>query len=410
MVVTPPKIKIAVLNSHPIQYFAPLYAYISRSPDVAVTAFYLSDFSIRGAEDQGFGQVVKWDIDLLAGYEHKFVAHASKTGPSTGFFSIVAPDLWGEVRKGGFDALWLHGHDLAANHVALAAAKSIGIPVFMRGETHLGLTRNSTKQALRRPLLGSLYWACDGFLAIGSANKAFYRAMGVPEEKISLVPYTVDNERFTRASSLSSEDRLAMRATLGLSPDRPAVLYASKFQRRKHPDDLVRAAQKLVGEGLAFDLVMVGSGEMETELKALVAAGGPAGTVFPGFVNQMDLPRVFGACDVFVLPSEEEPWGLIVNEAMCAGLPIVVASEVGCVPDLLREGENGHSFPARDVDGLAAALRPIIADAALRQSMSAKSRAIIAGWSYEQCLEGLRAQISRLGLQSRRARTRGLSA
>ncbi len=391
------KTKIAVINSHPIQYFAPLYAYLSASSDIDVTALYLSDYSIRGAPDLGFGQVVKWDVDLLAGYDHRFVKHASKRAASSGFFSIVAPDLWTTIRSGGFDALWLHGHNLAAYHVALAAAKSVGSPVLMRGETHLGLATTPWKARLRRPLLGTFYKSCDGFLAIGSANRAYYLAMGVPAEKISLMPYTVDNDRFTSISGMTPDERSEARAKLGISGDRPAVLYASKFMRRKHPDDVIRAAQRLAGEGLAFDLVMVGSGEMEGELRSLVAAGGPVGTVFPGFVNQQDLPRVLGACDVFVLPSEDEPWGLIVNEAMCAGLPIVVANEVGCVPDLLREGENGHSFAARDIDGLASALRPIIADGDKRRAMSHRSREIIGGWSYQQCLEGLREQLAAIG-------------
>ena len=387
------KRRIAVLNSHPIQYFAPLYAFLSASEDIDVTALYLSDYSIRGAEDRGFGHVVKWDVDLLAGYNHRFVKRASTTGQPAGFFSIVAADLWSIIRSERFDALWLHGHNLAANHIALAAAKSIGSPVLMRSETHLELERSKAKAAMRRPLLGRLYKACDGFLAIGSANKSFYRAMGVPEEKISLVPYTVDNERFMRVSQLSAEERSATRRKLGISQDRPAILYASKFMRRKHPDDLVRAAQKLAAEGLAFDLVMVGSGEMDAELKALVAQSGPTSTVFTGFINQQELPRIFGACDVFVLPSEDEPWGLIVNEAMCAGLPIVIASEVGCVPDLLRQGENGYSFTAGDIDGLAAALRPIVSNAGLRDTMSKKSIEIINGWSYQQCLEGIREQL-----------------
>lgn len=387
------KRRIAVLNSHPIQYFAPLYVYLSASDEFEVTAFYLSDFSLRGAKDLGFGQDVKWDVDLLLGYSRHFVKDASTNTLPTKFFSIFAPDLWSAIRNGNFDALWLHGHNVAAYILAFAAAKSAGIPVLMRCETHLGLAQTPLKTALRRPLMSAFYAACDGLLAIGSANKAFYRAMGAPEDKISLVPYTVDNERFMRVSSLPAQERLAVRRRLGISDDRPAVLYASKFMRRKHPDDLVRAAQALAREGLAFDLVMVGAGEMDAELRALVAEGGPATTVFPGFINQQELPRIFGACDVFVLPSEDEPWGLIVNEAMCAGLPIAISREVGCARDLLREGENGYGFAAGNVSGLTAALRPILADAGLRASMSARSREIIVGWSYQQCLEGLRERL-----------------
>jgi glycosyltransferase involved in cell wall biosynthesis len=387
------KIRIAVVNTHPIQYFAPLYAYVNESPDIEVTALYLSDFSMRGATDHGFGQVVKWDIDLLGGYPYRFVGPNAKTLVPTGFSSTIVPEIWDAVRRGGFDALWIHGHGVAANLIAAAAAKSIGIPVFMRCETHLALPRGGWKAALRRPLLSALYRTIDGFLAIGSANREFYRAMGVPDNRISLVPYTVDNARFTTRATLSEEQRAAVRERYGISSDRPAILFISKFMRRKHPDHLVEAARRLAAEGLAFDLVLAGNGEMQAELERL--ASDLPNVVMPGFVNQQEMPTLLAACDIFVLPAEDEPWGLIVNEAMCAGLPVVVSSEVGCVADLVKDGWNGHTFEARDIDGLTNALRPIISDPSLRKAMSARSRELIDNWSYQECLAGLREAVAR---------------
>ncbi len=396
------KTRIAVVNTHPIQYFAPLYAYLDASPDIEVTALYLSDFSLRGATDAGFGQIVKWDVDLLAGYPYAFVGRHVETAVPRGFASMIAPEIWGVVRRGGFDALWLHGHGVAANLIALAAAKSIGIPVFMRSETHLCLPRSGLKAALRKPLMSAVYGMCDGFLAIGSANRAFYLAMGVPENRISLVPYTVDNARFMAAARLSSEQRRATRERYGVSCDRPAILFVSKFMRRKHPDHLVEAARRLAAEGLDFDLVMAGAGDMRAELERLIADSGLRNVVMPGFVNQRDMPALLGACDIFVLPSEDEPWGLIVNEAMCAALPVVVSSEVGCAADLVEHGGNGYTFPARDIAGLTDALRPIVSDPKLREAMSRRSRELIERWSYRECLEGLREAIARTGREFRR--------
>ena len=174
------KTRVAFLNTHPIQYFAPLYADLSRASDLSVTAVYLSDFSVRGWDDRGFGQVVKWDVDLLAGYEARFVRGAERRGEPRGFFSVVAPEVWREVRRGGFDALVVHGHTPAATAIALAAAKSLHLPIFMRCETHVGLRRSKLKSVLRGPLLGAYYRRLDGVLAIGSANEEFYRAIGVP--------------------------------------------------------------------------------------------------------------------------------------------------------------------------------------------------------------------------------------
>jgi glycosyltransferase involved in cell wall biosynthesis len=392
------KTRIAFVNTHPVQYFGPLYAYLNATEDLSVTAIYLSDRSIRGGPDRAFGQTVKWDVDILAGYESRFIEGASRRNEATGFFSMLAPTIWREVRAGAFDALVVHGHTPAGVLLAAAAAKASGVPVFTRGETHLGLERSSIKRALRTPVMGAYYGQLAGALAIGSANHAFYRAMGVPENRIFPVPYTVDNERFLAAARLCPSERAAARKVLGVEDEHPIVLYAAKFSPRKRAGDLIRAAALLQQAGHAFHLVMVGSGEMEAELRALALTLDLDSARFAGFVNQSALPGVYAASDIFVLPSQNEPWGLTVNEAMCAGLPVVVSTEVGCVADLVRDGVNGVTFPAGDVEALAAALRPLVNDAALRRRMGTASREIISHWSYAECLDGLRAALASVNL------------
>src|SRR3954451_4951111 len=95
-------VRIAVLNSHPIQYFAPLYAYLNTAPDLDVTALYLSDISIRGGKDAGFGCEVKWDVDLLAGYRSAFLGNVQSRDPA-GFWSLIAPQVWRELHSGRYD-------------------------------------------------------------------------------------------------------------------------------------------------------------------------------------------------------------------------------------------------------------------------------------------------------------------
>jgi glycosyltransferase involved in cell wall biosynthesis len=392
------KFRIAFVNTHPIQYFAPLYAYLNQTGEFAVTALYLSDFSVRGSLDAAFGQVVKWDVELLSGYDVRFVEGAGVRNEPAGFFSIIAPQIWREVSRGGFDALVVHGHTPAAALIAVAAAKWAGLPVFARGETHLGLSRGLLKRLVRKPLMSAFYRSLSGVLAIGSANAAFYRAIGVPEERIFSMPYTVDNARFAKNSQLSDEQRREVRAGLGVTDDDPIVLYAAKLQARKHPDDLLRAAARLKDRGIRFHVAMVGSGEMTAELVSLAARLGLENVHFHGFANQSVLPQIYGAADVFVLPSENEPWGLAVNEAMCAGLPIVASAEVGCVSDLVHAGINGQTFAAGDVEGLANGLHSILVDKETRHRMSAASRTIISRWSYVECAAGLQAALARSGV------------
>src|SRR5262249_4777230 len=229
---TVPKLRVAFVNTHPIQYFAPLYAYLNRTEEFAITALYLSDFSVRGSLDRAFRKSVKWDLDLLSGYDVRFVKGSARRNEPKGFFSIVAPQIWHEVSHGGFDALVVQGHPPAAALIAVAAARWAGLPVFARGETHLGLSRGPLKRLVRKPLMRAFYRSLSGVLAIGSANAAFYRAIGMTEERIFSMPYTVDNARFAEGSRLSDEQRKKLRADLGIADLDPIVLYVGKLQTR----------------------------------------------------------------------------------------------------------------------------------------------------------------------------------
>jgi glycosyltransferase involved in cell wall biosynthesis len=391
-------IRIAVVNTHPIQYFAPLYAALNRADDLDITALYCSDFSLRGARDRSFGRPVTWDIDLLDGYRAKFVGRNAHRIEPYGFFAVVSPALWPEISPRRYDAIWLHGHGHAAMLVALAAARVKGLPVFMRNDAHLGLPVSPAKAPLRRAALGAMFAQCTSALAVGAANHDYYRAMGVPEERITLVPYTVDNDRFIAASWLRDGERRAWRAQLGVTGDAPIILYASTFEARKRPDDLLEAFLLLRRAGADAHLVMVGSGDRLDALRARAADVADGNIHFPGFFNQSELPKVFAACDLFVLPSDNEPYGLIVNEVMCAGLPVVVSATVGCVRDLVREDINGHTFPPGDVAALAAVLGTLLADPARRARMGSASREIIAKWSFNECWEGLRRAIAKAGI------------
>ena len=251
--------RVAVLNSHPIQYFGPMYAYLNRDPALEMTALYCSDFSLREALDPGFGQRVTWDVDVLAGYASIFLGERARRRTPAGFWSLVCPEVWKEVRSGKYDVLWLHGYAYAADLIAFIAARTRGIPVFMRSETHLGLARPRMRQRLRDAIVSRAYRLLDGFLAIGSRNAAYYRSLGISRERIHLVPYSVDNDRFI-ARDGDGDGRSAARSRFGISDDQIVILYASKLTRRKRAADLVEAVARLEGRGVHATLLLVGSG------------------------------------------------------------------------------------------------------------------------------------------------------
>lgn len=387
------KVRVGFLFTHPIQYAAPLLQLINRCTDIEATPIYLTDFSLRGAVDKQFGRKVVWDIDLLQGTDPIFVPGYKTREVASGLTAMPAPGVWKIVRNSALDALVVQGHVQLATHIAVLAAKSIGIPVFYRSETNLGLPRGRAKRVIRRMLMGSYYKLLDGFLAIGRLNHGFYRAMGVPEHKIFHMPYAVDNERMIASSTLSANERSAVRLRLGARDEVPLLIYASKLTRRKHPDDLLEAARNLRSEGLDFDLLFVGTGEMEDFLRQRAAEFPDPPPLFAGFLNQTELPPALGASDIFILPSDNEPWGLIINEAMGAGLAIVTSREVGAVPDLVHDGINGRLIDAGDVSQLTDVLRDLVSDPEQTNAMGNESRKIVSNWGYDEDIVGIRSAL-----------------
>jgi glycosyltransferase involved in cell wall biosynthesis len=380
--------KLAILNTHPIQYFAPLYRRLAQEPDIDLTVYFCSRQGAEEYVDVGFGERIKWDRSLLDGYEHKFLKNWRAGDQVGGFGSLINPGIVSELRRHRYDALIVNGHNHATYLLAMLAAKTLGTAVMMRCETHLGLQRSAFKKLVRKPLLSFLYnRVCDLCLPIGTLNKEFYLFHGVDRNRLFTVPYTVDNEYFTLAARQYAGPDL--REELGIPQGKPIVLFASKLLSRKRPMDLLLAFHRLQAQGVNAALLFVGSGERELELKNYVREHQLSDVYFLGFRNQSELPKFYSMADVFVFPSENEPWGLVLNEVMCAGLPVVASREIGAVPDLVHHGVNGFTYGAGDIDQLSSCLIQLLEAPEKRRLMAKESRTIIGQWNYEYCVSGI---------------------
>ena len=384
-----PRFRIAYVVSHPIQYQAPLLRHLAEDGAIDVSVLFLSDLSTRSYRDPGFGHEVEWDTPLLEGYRHVFLpAWGSPTTLS--FWQPLTRGLGREITRGRFDALWVHGYAHQALLQAMRLGRRRGLPVLLRGESHLkSHPRGRARALVKDVLLRWLFARLDGFLAIGSLNRSYYRHYGVGDDRLFSMPYAVDNAFFRTRAAESRPGRAGLRAELGLPAGAPVILFASKLVARKRARDLLSAFERLragwTGEPPA--LVFVGDGPERPELEARAAGGGTVR--FAGFRNQSQMPRFYDLCDVFVLPSEHEPWGLVVNEVMNAGRPVVVSDHVGAGADLVVNGENGFVFPKGDVAALAGALVSVLRDPHRKSEMGRRSLDKVAGWSFEQDREGL---------------------
>lgn len=382
---------LGVVTQHPIQYHSPLYRRYNESDRIEVTVFYCCRRGIESYEAEKLGGAeVEWDIPLLEGYESVFLENMSpKTPVEDGFFSLINPSIIRQLLEHDLDALSVHGHNFATYHIAILATRILGIPVFTSSDTHLGLERPLLKRLLRKPLLSLFYKNFEAFLAIGEMNREFYKAHGVDEEEIFHVPYTVDND-FFQQRTLEASEIPEFKRRERLHVERPVVLYVSKLMERKRPGDLLEAYRRLRDRGGDAQLVFVGDGHQRALMERRADRSDYADDIhFMGFRNQSELPQWYSIGDVFVLPSENEPWGVVVNEVMNAGTPVISTTDVGSAHDLVEPGQTGYLYEPGDVAALTGHLERILEDEQLRKKMGRNCLERIDNWSYDQAVEGM---------------------
>lgn len=390
------KIRVAYLVTHPIQYQAPLLQRIEEDPEIDLTVFFCSDFSVKGFADPGFGKVIEWDIPLLDGYKYEFLPAVGGTD-RVSFWRPFNYGLAKRLQEGRFDVLWVHGYARWFHWSAMLMAKRLGLKVMLRDEaTLISARRGWMKRVAKKLFFFGLQQVCDAYLAIGTLNRQYYRQYGIGEERIFTVPYAVDNGFFQLKAAEEAKTREAFRGEEGLEPDRPIILYASKLTERKRASDLLDAYIGLSPDGVTEPnpyLLFIGEGEMRDSLERRVKELGWHSVKFLGFKNQTELPRYFNLCDVFVLPSVHEPWGLVINEAMNAGRAVIVSDQVGCGPDLVRSGVNGYVSRAGDIDDLRRGLHIVLDNPNAYRKMGQESLNRINQWGFEQDISGLKKAI-----------------
>ncbi len=304
---------------------------------------------------------------------------------------------------------------------ALLAARSLGIRTVLMIDSHLGTRKSRIFGTwVKRRLVGMF----DAALVGGSPQKKYVESLGLPSKNIFIGYDVVDNDFFARRASEARAQAPEMRKQYAL-PLR-YFLSLGRFLDKKNLETLIRAYRMLLDNksGSQTHLVMVGSGEKEADLRRLCkqlrlpvydklaqkrgSQDEDSGSLIPGvhfygFRQIEENPIFYGLADAFILPSSSEEWGLVVNEAMSCGLPIVLSDRVGCAEDLLKEGlppatnhnlrwtpqlterirQNGFVFDPESVASLAEALEALDSDPILRQNMAEASRLIISEFSCE---------------------------
>jgi glycosyltransferase involved in cell wall biosynthesis len=376
---------LAIIETHPIQYHAPVWRAVQQRFGVDVTAIYGSDFSVVGYRDKDFATSFKWDTDLLSGYRSLFLSKVNGSDSSS-TPEVNTRGLNRLLREVNPSAVMVVGYSPRFHTEAFWQALRLGKPIMFRGETgdHTK-QRAPLKACFRDAMLHQLYGRCSKLLYVGQRSRQHFERLHCPEPKLTFSPYCVDITPFACDEAARTRLRTETRRELGIPDDRVAVLFTGKLYEHKKPALLLRALGSL---GRDVTLLLVGSGPQEQALKELAAHEPRVTTHFLGFKNQAQLSPFYHAADLFALPSLSETWGLVINEALHHGLPCVVSNSVGCWPDLIEPGVTGEVCETDSIESLVAALPRAIALVG-QPEIRDKCRTRVGGYSVEKAADGI---------------------
>jgi glycosyltransferase involved in cell wall biosynthesis len=394
---------LAVIETHPIQYHAPVYRAVQQEFGIPVTAVYASDFSLAGYRDLEFGADFAWDSDLLSGYSSIFLERQAEGGARLAE-EASTKGLRQALQRLQPDVVMLVGHGTKFHWSAILRALGCGRPLLMRAEsTDHARARTWLKAMIRDRILKSLYARISRLLYVGQRSREHFQRLGCAADKMIFSPYCVDTAPFQTTeidrASLREPSRLALR----IEPWQKVVLFSGKLSKRKGVDILVKAARSLP-ETLRQEVVLVflGSGELHRELEEMASVEPVVNVRFIGFQNQSRLSQFYHSADLLVLPSlYSETWGLVVNEAMHHGIATVVSSGVGCAPDLVEPGITGEVCDAGDAGALSAAIRKALAWCTT-PDVRRRCRDRVAGYSIKEAARGI-AQAYHLSTNNEKA-------
>jgi len=370
--------RLAIIATHPVQYYAPVFKLLAESPDMEIRVFYTWGEKAMEKFDPGFGQKVDWDIPLLQGYDFEWVSNTASDPGSHHRNGIVNPGLIDQINQWQPNALLVFGW---AYHSHLKAIRYYHqkLPIYFRGDSTLLDIKPGIRAILRSVFLKWVYRHIDHAFYVGTNNKFYFKKYGLKDKQLTFAPHAIDNQRF---SADRNEEALKLRQSLGIGNDDTLVLFAGKFEDKKSPQLLIEAFLAL--NKPAAHLLLVGGGILEIPLKAKASISNRIH--FMDFQNQSLMPVVYQAADLFCLSSKGpgETWGLAVNEAMAAGTPVLVSNKVGCATDLVIPNLTGDIFDSENLSDITQKLGHLLKDRSRLKVLGANAQSKIADWSFDK--------------------------
>lgn len=340
-------IKLAILLTHPVQYFAPVFRELAQQPNLQLKVFFGCNHGVIPREDPNFGVVFQWDCQPTAGFEHEFLSH-NYLEDLKGLRGIrLAAKTFTAINRYQPDAVLIFAYSptfITASTLLLCLA---GHKLMLRADTtDEALSRSYIKDKIRQLFLSFYYRQFTHFFPIGTDSINHYLRMGVDKSRMTLAHYAIDTEFFQKQVDFWLPQRETLRANAGIGEQDHVLIYCGKMFPPKNPLIIPDALENLSPvEKQKTWFFAVGDGELREEFERRIKVQLGERAIFVGFKNQSELGRYYAMADTLILPSQSgETWGLVVNEALHFGLRVIVSNKVGCAKELITDIKLGRIF------------------------------------------------------------------
>ena len=397
--------KVAIVAPTCFYYQVPIFRELAAHPRINLTVYFCSKEALNARDVRKlYRSSSSWGLEeeLLSGYKYKFLANYSPV-PSylrwpTG---LVNPGILRELSINRPDAVIIMGWNNPTWWMALMGCLFLKIPILYMNDANVQaeLSQKLWKALFKKIVLGKVFFpVTTGFLSSGKANDILYDYYGVSKERVVPFTYSMVHQSFLPVAEELGPQKGLLRAQLDIPQDSFVVLYCGRFVKQKGALDLLKAYAQIGSSNT--ELILVGDGEFREPLETFVADNNIKSVRFYGFRDRTEIGKFYAISDVLVLPSWRETWGMVVNEALCFSLPVIVSDQVGARDDLVIDGYNGFTFPVGDTSALAGSIKRLMKmPLEDRQEMGTRSLGLIKQWSEKdvpgslvQYLDHIRAQ------------------
>lgn len=370
------KPRIAIIVSHPIQHFCPMYASWASNSEWKIKVFFASSTGVKSYFDKGFNKEINWKRLYLDKFDHEFLNDGQVIKVTK---DLDATELERKLIEYNPDMVIVYGYTQKVQLRAKRWAKLNNKKAVMIADAELRHRRPWYVNALKYFIIPKKLSGFDGFLTTGDANEEYYHHYGVEKQKFFRSPFPIDIFIYEQAIKERDLLRRKIRIKYNINDNDIVLTNVGKFVKWKRQIDILKSLKELENKNIVnIFLFLIGSGEEENYLRTEANILVHNKVIYTGFINPEELPAYYAASDIYVHPATREPHSLAISEAIYMGCPIIISNTCGSYgpTDDVRENQNGFVFKVTNVSDLKEKIEILSNDQMLRNTFSENSKKI----------------------------------